>query len=215
MPNEHPLRVLIVEDHPIVRLGLCTTINDEPGFALAAEVENAEETLPQILATRPDAVVLPLRLGGVWSGFELCSKIKRLEDAPAIVMFSSFGGVEEASLALEYGADAFLGKRERPAKLIATIREVCGDQRVSEAGRRENAELIDAARERLALLTAREKEILSLLLQRRTNSEIAGELFIGLATVKTHVSQVLQKMSVSNRKELEESRTLLRGFLDG
>jgi len=205
---------MIVEDHPIVRLGLCTAIREAPGLTLAAEAAHADEALQKIAVMNPDAAVVPLRLGGVWSGFELCRRIKSLECPPAIVMFSSFGGVEEASLALESGADAFLGKEESPERLAATIREVCGlDYSGRDDTRREQAELIRATRERLAALTTREKEILSLLLQRRTNSEIASELFIGVATVKTHVSQVLQKMSVSNRKELEESRSAVRGLL--
>lgn len=197
--------ILIVEDHPIVRLGLSTVLGAQDDLEIVAEAASAVEAMEAVALLHPRLVILPLRLGGVRDGLELCREIKSMESGPKVMMYTSYTGRTDASLAFLSGADSFLTKDHPEGRLLETVRATAEGQRVwdlhSDTG--ESARKLEQ-RVHQSALTVREQEVLGFMLQRYSNSEIARELFISIPTVKTHVSNVLQKLGIESRKELFE-----------
>jgi two-component system, NarL family, response regulator DevR len=197
-----PIRVMLVEDHPIVLLGLRTVVSTQPDMQLVAEAQTAEEVLSLTRGLRPDLVVLPLRLEGEPKGVEICREIKSTGPA-RVLIYTSYNSGDDAAACLLSGADSFVYKGEDPARLLETMRATARGRRVwllggesrDESGRVKR--LVESSG-----LTRREREVLGLVLQRRTNAEIAQELFLGLPTVKTHVSNILRKLGLRRRQEL-------------
>ncbi|GAA2188739.1 response regulator transcription factor [Leucobacter alluvii] len=197
--------ILLVEDHPIVRLGLATVLGAQDDFEIVAEAASAADAMAAIAIFHPDLVILPLRLGGVRNGLELCREIKSLDDGPKVMMYTSYTGKTDASLAFLSGADSFLTKDHPEGRLLETVRATAQGNRVWDL----NSDTGESARkleERVheSSLTLREQEVLGFMLQRYSNSEIARELFVSIPTVKTHVSNVLQKLGIESRKDLFE-----------
>lgn len=197
------VKIVIVEDHPIVRLGLATVLGAHEDLSVVAEATDSGAALAAVADTSPDLVILPLRLGGVRDGLELCREIKSVERGPRVMMYTSYTSHSDATLAFLSGADSFLTKDHPEGRLVETVRatargsrvwNVTTDTRVSARGLEERVQR--------TALTAREQEVLGFMLQRYTNSEIAKELFVGVPTVKTHVSNVLQKLGIDSRRAL-------------
>lgn len=203
MSSKHT--ILLVEDHPIVRLGLATVLGAQDDFEIVAEAALAADAMAEVAEVHPDLVILPLRLGGVRDGLELCREIKSMADGPKVMMYTSYTGKTDASLAFLSGADSFLTKDHPAGRLLETVRATAEGHRVwdihSDTG--ESARRLEE-RVQESSLTLREQEVLGFMLQRYSNSEIARELFISIPTVKTHVSNVLQKLGIESRKELFE-----------
>lgn len=203
MSDKHS--ILLVEDHPIVRLGLATVLDAQDDFEIIAEAASAADALVAISRYLPDLVILPLRLGGVRDGLELCREIKSMVAGPKVMMYTSYTGKTDASLAFLSGADSFLTKDHSEGRLLETVRATAQGNRVWDL----NSDTGESARkleERVqeSSLTLREQEVLGFMLQRYSNSEIARELFVSIPTVKTHVSNVLQKLGIERRKDLFE-----------
>lgn len=197
--------VLLVEDHPIVRLGLATLLGAQDDFEIVAEAASAAEALAAVARCRPDLVILPLRLGGVRDGLELCREIKSMDHGSKVMMYTSYTGKSDASLAFLSGADSFLTKEHAEGRLLETARATAQGNRVWDL----NSDTDESARKlevrvQASSLTRREQEVLGFMLQRYSNSEIARELFVSIPTVKTHVSNVLQKLGIESRKDLFE-----------
>lgn len=197
------LKIVLVEDHPIVRLGLATVIGAHDDLGVVAEATDPSGALDAVAETAPDLVILPLRLGGVRDGLELCREIKSIDGGPRVMMYTSYTSQSDATLAFLSGADSFLTKDHPEGRLIETVRATARGNRVwnvtSDTGA--SARNIEERVQRSGL-TAREQEVLGFMLQRYTNAEIARELFVTVPTVKTHVSNVLQKLGIESRKEL-------------
>lgn len=197
------LKIVLVEDHPIVRLGLATVIGAHDDLGVVAEAADSAGALAAVAETSPDLVILPLRLGGVRDGLELCREIKSLSNGPRVMMYTSYTAHTDATLAFLSGADSFLTKDHPEGRLVETVRATARGNRVwnvttdTGASARNLEERVQGS-----ALTAREQEVLGFMLQRYTNAEIARELFVGIPTVKTHVSNVLQKLGIESRKEL-------------
>lgn len=197
------LKIVLVEDHPIVRLGLATVIGAHDDLKVVAEAADQPGAMAAITGSKPDLVILPLRLGGVRDGLELCREIKSLENGPRVMMYTSYTAHTDATLAFLSGADSFLTKDHPEGRLVETVRATARGARVwnvttdTGASARKIEERVQGSS-----LTAREQEVLGFMLQRYTNAEIARELFLGIPTVKTHVSNVLQKLGIESRKEL-------------
>lgn len=202
---DSPFRILLVEDHPIVRLGLATVLNAQEDLAVVAEADQAQQAINAVGAERPDLVILPLRLDGTSAGLELCREIKSHDPAPQVMMYTSFSSPSDATMAFLSGADSFLTKDHPQSRLLEVVRSTVRGQRVWYA----NADADQSARTlgesvEASSLTSREQEVLGFMLQRYTNAEIGRELFISIPTVKTHVSKVLQKLGLDSRKDLFE-----------
>ncbi|MBS3182418.1 response regulator [Leucobacter manosquensis] len=197
--------ILLVEDHPIVRLGLATVLGAQDDLEIVADAASAAEALTATARYHPDLVILPLRLGGVRDGLELCREIKSMEDGLKVMMYTSYTGKTDASLAFLSGADSFLTKDHPEGRLLETVRATAQGHRVWDlsADTGESARKLEA-RVQESSLTLREQEVLGFMLQRYSNSEIARELFVSIPTVKTHVSNVIQKLGIESRKDLFE-----------
>ena len=196
------MRLLLVDDHPTVLFGLKHLLGSA-GFEVAGEAGNAAEAVRLAEALHPDLVLLDLRLGED-SGIEACREIKALPHTPRVLVFTAHASVEDVAGATLAGADGYLHKGVAGEELLDAIRRTHAGVRVwlLPAENQEEA----AARMRKtsdeARLTPKEKEVFALVLKRRTNPEIASDLYISLYTVKNHVSSILRKLGLKSRREI-------------
>ncbi|MPZ60827.1 MAG: response regulator [Propionibacteriales bacterium] len=196
-------RIMLVEDHPVVRLGVKTVIDAQPDMEVVGEAETAADAV--LLATRivPDVVILALRLEGRLCGVEVCRELKNLPHAPVVLIYTSFNTSEDVASSFLSGADGFVYKGAESGRLLTSVRSTCTGKRVwvADATTHEHTSRLRRAVEESGL-TPREREVLGFMLQHYTNSQIAKELYIELSTVKTHVSNILRKLDLSSRHQL-------------
>lgn len=203
MEEKRRIRILLVEDHPVVRLGLRTAISAQPDMEVINEADSPESAMSKCFDETPDLAIIPLRLGGEIRGIELCREIKTCPGAPYVLIYTFYNSREETSSSYLSGADSYLHKGEDTWHLLDAIRATSAGRKVWLLGTEasEQAAKLEEAVENSGL-TRREREVLGFMLQRFTNAQIAKELFIELPTVKTHVSNILHKLGLSNRQEL-------------
>ncbi|MFC7485795.1 response regulator [Knoellia sp. CPCC 206453] len=195
------MKVLLVEDHPVVLRGLRTLTAEHADFEIVGEATSASQALDSARRLRPDVVVLPVRLGGAHSGIQLCRSIKTVCGA-RVVVFTSFTRPIDVQIARLAGADALVSKTAPNDAFIAALRHVrVGPHAlVLESGR---ASWVEARRfAPVEPLTERENEILHLMIEGLTNPDMAARLTIEVSTVKTHVRSILRKLGVDNRRDL-------------
>lgn len=190
------MRVMIVDDHFVVRSGLVASLELEEGIDVVAEAESGEEAVKHFAGNRPDVVLMDLQLPG-WNGIETTERLLELDPAARVLVFSTFARDDEIQSALDTGALGFLQKTAGRDELIAALRRVA-------AGERHLPPEIATRLAGLRLgpaITLREREILARIAKGRANKEIAGELGIAEDTVKRHISNVLQKLGVNDRAQ--------------
>jgi len=197
------LRILLVDDHPTVRFGLKYLLAST-GFEIVGEAGNAADAVRLAEDLRPDLVLLDLRLGE-GSGIEVCREIKALSGgSPRVLVFTAHTSVEDVAGATLAGADGYLHKGVKGEELLEAVRRTRAGGRVWLLPARDEeaaaARIEEASGE--ARLTPKEKEVFALVLKRRTNAEIASELYISLYTVKNHVSSILRKLGLKSRREI-------------
>lgn len=191
-----PIRILVVDDHFAVRMGLTASINMEEDMKVVAEATGHRQALEQYRKHHPDVVLMDLRLpgdDGVVVTASLCQ-----ETPPAkIVVFSSYGGDENVHRALEAGARAYLFKSGPRAELISAIRKVqAGEFYLPPAVAAELARYVSRPS-----LSDRELEVLRHIVGGRSNKEIGDALNISEVTVKRHVGHILEKLAVQDRTQ--------------
>jgi DNA-binding NarL/FixJ family response regulator len=195
--------IVLVDDHPVVRLGLRAVLAEEPDLAVVGEAARVEDAVRAVDLRRPDLVVLDVRLEGRPSGPDLCRALKDLPARPAVLVLTARAAPEEITAMYLAGADSFVDQTMPPDELVATVRATLDGRRVWVPRPRPPAGRAQPGTDRLhEHLTPREREVLGLLLQRRTNAEITDALHLGLPTVKTHVSAVLRKLGLTRRLDL-------------
>jgi DNA-binding NarL/FixJ family response regulator len=200
------LRVLLVDDEELVRSGLRTILEAQNDIEVVGEAADGAVVIPLVASLRPDVVVLDIRMPLV-DGIQATRDLRRkLESPPRVLILTTFGDDENVYAALHAGADGFLPKRARPAAIVHAVRVVAhGESLLFPAAIRSLAARHAAARARMGTavdeLTPREQEILQLMARGLSNSEIADELFLGLQTVKTHVSSLLRKLGARDRTQ--------------
>ena len=199
------IRVVVADDQLLVRAGLKMVLDAEPDIEVVGEAADGEQVLDVARRTQPDVVLMDIRMP-VLDGLEAARRLLAREGAPRVLVLTTFDEEEYLYEALRAGTSGFLLKVSPPEQLIGAIRTVADGnalidpavtRRVIEAfGRRATASPPPASYEEL---TAREREVLILLARGRSNAEIADELIVGDATVKTHVARVLMKLGLRDR----------------
>jgi len=188
--------VLLVDDHPIVRAGLRAVI-EARGFAVVGEASTGEEALVMASELHPDVVLCDLRLGDGMDGVDTTSALRRMPDAPAVVILTTFDHDAQIIRAIEAGAAGYLLKDVDNDTIVAAISDAAAGAMVLTPGG--DARVIAALRAPRVLLTDREREVLMLVDDGAANKEIAARLFISESTVKTHVVHLLEKLGVASR----------------
>jgi|SRR5215469_10225011 len=196
MSESGPIRVFCVDDHPMLRKGIATVINDEPDMQVVGEASNAQEAVEQFRKHRPDVTLMDLRLPDT-SGIEAMRAIQAEFPGARIIVVTTFEGDAEIQRALEAGAHGYLLKNMPPDELVASIRHVyAGKKRIpSQLAARLAEHLSDEA------LTTREVEVLRLLAEGNRNLEIAERLFVSEKTIKAHVQHIMEKLGAKDRTQ--------------
>ena len=202
------LRVLVVDDHAVVRSGLRALLGDEDGLEVVGEASDAEGAVARALTLRPDVVLMDVRMGegDDASGIEACREIRAELPNARVIMFTSFGERESVLASIVAGATGFLTKNVSHAKLVEAIRaagrgDAILDPSITRDVLQRLTQLSEAPPHEDDLLSQREKEVLALMAKGYTNPEIAAELTISPFTARNHVTRILEKLGVSRRSE--------------
>ncbi len=203
------IRVFLVDDQQMVRAGFKMLVDSQPDLTVVGEAGDGAEALERLAVTACDVVLMDVRMPRV-DGVEATRQLQQRADAPAVIVLTTFDLDEYAFAAIKAGAAAFLLKDAAPPDLLGAIRSVhAGDSVVAPSTTRRllehfAASLPDPANDddRLRGLTEREREVLELVGRGRSNQEIAADLVVAEATVKTHVSRLLAKTGSRDRVQL-------------
>jgi len=200
------LRLLVVDDHEVVRQGLVALLDRRPGFQVVAQAGTVEESIAQARLHQPDIVVMDVRLPD-GSGVEACREIRAELPATRVIMLTSFPDDEAVLSAIVAGASGYLLKQIRARDLVAALEAVgrgeslldpAVTERVLERVRRIATGHVD---DELSVLTSQERKILMLVAEGKTNKEIAAEVFLSDKTVKNYVSSILSKLNLERRAQ--------------
>ncbi|PLT30274.1 response regulator [Peribacillus deserti] len=195
------IRVLLVDDHEMVRLGVGSYLAAQPDIEVAGEAENGLQAIKLALELRPDIILMDLVMKEM-DGIEATGQIIDAWPEAKIIIVTSFLDDEKVYPALEAGATSYMLKTSKASEIAAAVRNTYHGQSVLEP--EVTGKMMVKMRQKALpheQLTLREKEILLLMAQGKTNQEIADELFIALKTVKVHVSNVLSKLDVQDRTQ--------------
>jgi len=206
--NLKVIRVLAVDDHPLLREGIATLVNAEADLKLVAEASTGQEAIEQFRRHRPDVTLMDLQMPD-FNGVEVIERIQREEPNARIVVLTTYTGDVLVLRALKAGARAYILKGHVHRELLDTIRAVHAGQRRIPA--EIAAELAEHATD--DVLTAREMDVLRLIAAGNANKNIADQLAIGEATVKTHVTNILSKLGANDRAHAV-TIGLKRGIID-
>ena len=207
MTTNGVIKVMIVDDHPLVRVGMATVVNQQPDMKIAAEADGGPRVLELFREHRPDVVLMDLRLRGE-SGARLTSAIRSEFPNARVLVISNYDGDEDIHQALAAGAMGYLFKSVVEDELVDAIREVNAGHRYLPKG---VAARLSENRSG-AHLTRREDEILDLLGKGLSNRELGQVLGISEDTIKTHLKSLFRKLEVSDRAEAVREG-LRRGFI--
>ncbi|MCC5652644.1 response regulator transcription factor [Nostoc sp. XA013] len=196
MSQSTKIRVLIVDDHAIVRKGLATIINRDPEMTVIAQAEDGQQAIAAFREYQPDVTLMDLRMpkmGGVEAIMAICAEFKQAR----IAVLTTYDGDEDIYRGLQAGAQGYLFKDAKPGELLNAIRVIHNGQKYipPEVG----AKLLQ--RMSNPELSERELEVLRLMAQGMGNQEIGTALSIGESTVKSHVNHILSKLGVSDRTQ--------------
>lgn len=203
-----PLRVLIVDDHAVVRSGLQAVLEDEEGLEVVGEAASAQESVDKARALKPHVVLMDIRMGegDDASGIDACRRIRSELPETQVIMFTSYGQPESVLSSIMAGATGFLTKNVSHAQLVEAIRAVGRgesllDPSVTRGVIDRLAGLAQAPPDPKESLSEREKEVLQLVARGYTNKEIAAELVVSPYTARNHVIRILDKLGLSRRSE--------------
>ncbi|PWI14501.1 DNA-binding response regulator [Streptomyces sp. Act143] len=205
------IRLLLVDDDPLVRAGLSLMIGGADGIEIVGEAADGSDVEALVDRTRPDVVLMDIRMPAV-DGLTATERLRARPDAPQVVLLTTFHADDQVLRALRAGAAGFVLKDTPPAEIVDAVRRVAaGDPVLSPSVTRQLMEHAAGAaadtrraraRARIAALNDREREVAVAVGRGLSNAEIAAELYMSVATVKTHVSRVLAKLDLNNRVQI-------------
>ncbi|MEV6233686.1 response regulator transcription factor [Saccharopolyspora shandongensis] len=191
------VRVLVVDDHPVVRAGLRALLAGDAGIEVVGEAATAVEAVRQADAFRPDVVLMDLQLGDGVEGVEATRRLLALDTPPRVLVLTTYDADTDITRAIDAGATGYLLKAGPPEELFQAIRAAA--QGKTMLSPEIASRLLQRSRAPEQSLSAREVEILELLAQGLGNKELAKKLFISEATVKTHLVHIYSKLGVDSR----------------
>ncbi|MGX8904820.1 response regulator transcription factor [Streptomyces netropsis] len=210
VPQTPPIRVLLVDDDPLVRAGLSFMLGGLPDLEIVGEAADGSEAAALVERHSPDVVLMDIRMPSM-DGLAATEALRRRERPPEVIVLTTFHADEQVLRALRAGAAGFVLKDTPPAEIVEAVRRVAAGapvlsptvtrqliERVTDRGPDRGAE----ARERLARLNDRERQVAIAVGRGRSNAEIAAALFMSVATVKAHVSRILTKLDLNNRVQI-------------
>lgn len=207
MVLDSPLKIMIVDDHFIVRSGLVASLELESDLVVVAECESGEAACQSYPETSPDLILMDLQLPG-WSGIQTTAQLIQIDAAARVLIFSTFARDDEVQAALDAGALGYLQKTAERSELITAIHRVA-------AGDRHLSASLEARLKSLQIgpnITLREREILALIARGQANKEIAAALGISEDTVKRHISNLFNKLGVKDRAQAT-AEAIRRGII--
>jgi DNA-binding NarL/FixJ family response regulator len=206
-----PVRLLVVDDDPLVRSALVLMLGGQPDLVVVGEAGDGREALRRVDELHPTVVLMDIRMPRM-SGLEATRALHARPDPPHVIVLTTFDADEHVLGALAAGADGFLLKDTPPPQILDAIRAVAeGDPMLSPSVTRTLIDRIrddngdgraESARARLGVLTDREQEVALAVGRGLTNAEIAQELRLSVPTVKAHVSRLFDKLQVTNRVQI-------------
>ncbi|MEV7140817.1 response regulator transcription factor [Streptomyces tauricus] len=205
------IRLLLVDDDPLVRAGLSLMLGGADDLEIVGEASDGSEVETLVDRTRPDVVLMDIRMPTV-DGLTATERLRGRKEAPQVIVLTTFHADEQVLRALRAGAAGFVLKDTPPAEILHAVRRVAaGDPVLSPAVTRQLMEHAAGAapdtrraraRARVAALNDREREVAVAVGRGGSNAEIAAGLFMSVATVKTHVSRILAKLDLNNRVQI-------------
>ncbi|CAL9317333.1 response regulator transcription factor [Streptomyces sp. SudanB135_2055] len=205
------IRLLLVDDDPLVRAGLSFMLGGADDVEIVGEAADGDEVAGLVDRTRPEVVLMDIRMPGV-DGLTATERLRGRPDAPQVIVLTTFHADEQVLRALRAGAAGFVLKDTPPAEILDAVRRVAaGDPVLSPAVTRRLMEHAAGgaadvrrarARARIETLNEREREVAVAVGRGLANAAIAAELFMSVATVKTHVSRILAKLGLGNRVQI-------------
>ena len=191
------IRVVLVDDHPVVRAGIRALVENEADLRVVGEASDAESAVEVVTATHPDVVLMDLQLGEGPGGIEVTRRLRALADPPQVLVLTTYDTEADILAAIQAGAAGYLLKDAPPEEIYRAVRGTARGEVV--LGPTISATLVRRTTTRGAVLTEREVEVTGLLARGLTNKEMAVELFVSEATVKSHLSQIYSKLGVDTR----------------
>ncbi len=196
------IRVLLVDDHEMVRLGVSTYLNIQPDIEVVGEASDGQEGVEKAISLRPDVILMDLVMENM-DGITATKEILAQWPQAKILIVTSYIDDEKVFPAIQAGASGYLLKTSSAQEIAEAVRKTIVGERVIEEEVSEKIQNQDYANQYFLYeeLTNREREVLDLIAQGKSNQEIAEILFITLKTVKTHVSNILAKLGVEDRTQ--------------
>lgn len=191
------VRVVVADDHPVVRAGVAALLATDPGIEVVAQAATPEEAVEAARTHAPDLVLMDLQFGGATTGVDATREVRALDPAPAVLVLTNYDSDADILAAIEAGANGYLLKDAPPDDLLAAVRAAAAGESAlapAIAGR-----LIDRLRTPQVALTTREIEVLELVAAGLSNAEVAARLVVSETTVKSHLAHAYVKLDVASR----------------
>ncbi|MGA5105121.1 response regulator [Streptomyces cellulosae] len=206
--NDRPIRVAVVDDQPLIRAGFSMVLAGQNDIEVVGEAENGQQALDLLDTVDADVVIMDVRMP-VMDGIQATERLMRRENPPGVLVLTTFDDDEDAFAALRAGAGGFLLKNAPADQVVHAIRVLAAGESV--VAPRITRLLLDRVSDRLApangqserldLLTGRERDVLGLVARGLSNAEIAAELYVAEATVKTHLGNLMAKLHLRDRAQ--------------